>query len=437
MVSNILARLSTHDTHIAVVGLGYVGLPLACEFGKHYSMIGFDIADAKIKLLQSGIDPTGELATEELSRATIRFTTDPKELSEASVIIVTVPTPIDSHNKPDLRPLDGASRLIGAHMKSGTVIIYESTVYPGVTEDFCVPILEAVSQLKYGRDFTVGYSPERMNPGDKNHTVAKIVKVVSGSTPETLKFVSSLYGRIIEAGIHEAPSIKVAEAAKVIENTQRDLNVALMNELSIIFNKMGINTLDVIEAASTKWNFIKLFPGLVGGHCIGVDPYYLTYKAEELGYHPEVILAGRRINDSMGKYIAEHTIKLMINANIPIKGAKVLVLGITFKENISDIRNSKVIDIIRELQGYGVDVIVSDPHAESAATFHEYQVQLTDLELIDRIDAAIIAVPHAKFKLDSFIPNLMSRLLDPSTGVIVDVRGGFRALADQYRYWTL
>ena len=322
-------------------------------------------------------------------------------------------------------------------MKSGTVIIYESTVYPGVTEDFCVPILEAVSQLKYGRDFTVGYSPERMNPGDKNHTVAKIVKVVSGSTPETLKFVSSLYGRIIEAGIHEAPSIKVAEAAKVIENTQRDLNVALMNELSIIFNKMGINTLDVIEAASTKWNFIKLFPGLVGGHCIGVDPYYLTYKAEELGYHPEVILAGRRINDSMGKYIAEHTIKLMINANIPIKGAKVLVLGITFKENISDIRNSKVIDIIRELQGYGVDVIVSDPHAESAATFHEYQVQLTDLELIDRIDAAIIAVPHAKFKLDSFVPNLMSRLLDPSTGVIVDVRGGFRALADQYRYWTL
>jgi UDP-N-acetyl-D-galactosamine dehydrogenase len=436
MNANLFDQLCSGTAKIAVVGLGYVGLPLACEFAKQYSVIGFDISEKKIDSLLNGVDPTGELSPAELAQAKVTFSLDPSVLSEASVIIVTVPTPIDRHNTPDLSPLAGASRLIGAHMRKGAVIVYESTVYPGVTEEYCVPILEAHSHLTYGVDFTVGYSPERLNPGDQNHTVDKIVKVVSGSTPETLQFVSKLYGRIIHAGIHEAPSIKVAEAAKVIENTQRDLNVALMNELAIIFNKMGINTLDVIEAAATKWNFIKMFPGLVGGHCIGVDPYYLTFKAQELGYHPEVILAGRRINDNMGKYIAEQTIKQMINADISIKGATVLVLGITFKENISDIRNSKVIDIIRELQGYGVNVLVADPHANSEDIAHEYQVNLTAIDDIRNVDSVVIAVPHLVFKTDEFLETLLSRILSPQA-LVVDIKGGFKALAAQYRYWSL
>jgi UDP-N-acetyl-D-glucosamine/UDP-N-acetyl-D-galactosamine dehydrogenase len=436
MNANLFDQLCSGTAKIAIVGLGYVGLPLACEFAKRYSVIGFDISEKKIDSLVNGIDPTGELSPAELAQAKVTFSLNPSILSEASVIIVTVPTPIDRHNTPDLSPLAGASHLIGTHMTKGTVIVYESTVYPGVTEEYCVPILEATSQLIYGVDFTVGYSPERLNPGDKNHTVDKIVKVVSGSTPDTLKFVSTLYGSIIHAGIHEAPSIKVAEAAKVIENTQRDLNVALMNELSIIFNKMGINTLDVIEAAATKWNFIKMFPGLVGGHCIGVDPYYLTFKAQELGYHPEVILAGRRINDNMGKYIAEQTIKQMINADISIKGATVLVLGITFKENISDIRNSKVIDIIRELTGYGVNVLVADPHANSADIYHEYNVNLTAISDIHRVDSVVVAVPHFLFKKDDTLSKLLSRTLSPQ-GLVVDIKGGFKELAARYRYWSL
>ena len=436
MNANLFDQLCSGTAKIAIVGLGYVGLPLACEFAKRYSVIGFDISEKKIDSLVNGIDPTNELSPAELAQAKVTFSLNPSILSEASVIIVTVPTPIDRHNTPDLSPLAGASHLIGTHMTKGTVIVYESTVYPGVTEEYCVPILEATSQLIYGVDFTVGYSPERLNPGDKDHTVDKIVKVVSGSTPDTLKFVSTLYGSIIHAGIHEAPSIKVAEAAKVIENTQRDLNVALMNELSIIFNKMGINTLDVIEAAATKWNFIKMFPGLVGGHCIGVDPYYLTFKAQELGYHPEVILAGRRINDNMGKYIAEQTIKQMINADISIKGATVLVLGITFKENISDIRNSKVIDIIRELTGYGMNVLVADPHANSADIYHEYNVNLTAISDIHRVDSVVVAVPHFLFKKDDTLSKLLSRTLSPQ-GLVVDIKGGFKELAARYRYWSL
>jgi len=435
-----MERLQAGEAKIAVVGLGYVGLPLACEFGLRYSVIGLDISQKKIDELKKGIDTTGELSKEELSHSKITYTTDPKHLSEASIIIVTVPTPIDRHNQPDLRPLDSASHMIGKYMQKGCIVVYESTVYPGVTEEFCVPILEKESNLVFGKDFKAGYSPERLSPGDKNHTLTKIMKVVSGSDAETLELLSNLYGSIIPAGIHEAPSIKVAEAAKVIENTQRDLNVALMNELSIIFNKMSINTLDVIKAASTKWNFIKMSPGLVGGHCIGVDPYYLTFKAQELGYHPEVILAGRRINDNMGKYVAEQTVKLLIKANKPVKGAKILVMGITFKENVSDIRNSKVVDIIQELEEYEAEVLVADPHADSDETFHEYGIRLVNPDTLNSVDAILVAVPHRIFIENDFLKKMITRLMKGSESVMVDVRGVFSETAKQVPglyYWSL
>lgn len=434
---SFLQKLTTKEARIAVVGLGYVGLPLAVAFGRLYSVIGFDISTQKIADLSRGVDTTGELTPEDLALAAIRYTHSATDLADAKVIIVTVPTPIDSHKRPNLFPLESASALIGPQMTPGTVIVYESTVYPGVTEEVCIPILEKTSGLTCGKDFTVGYSPERLSPGDKNHSLAKIVKVVSASTSETLALLSELYGSIIPAGIHQAPSIKVAEAAKVIENTQRDLNVALMNELSVIFHKLGINTLDVIDAAATKWNFIKMTPGLVGGHCIGVDPYYLTYKAEDVGYHPEVILAGRRLNDGMGKYIAEQTIKQLIKADKPVKGAKVLVMGITFKENVSDIRNSKVVDIIHELEEYGVRVLVTDPLANPADTLAAYGVTLTDVDAVTGIDAVVIAVPHRAYGAMSLAQ--LYQKISGNNNVVMDIKGLFRTQdsAPDPFYWTL
>jgi len=383
----------------AVVGLGYVGLPLVVEFAKHGRTIGFDIATDKVAKCQAGIDPSRELSNEEMSAATHAvYTADGSLLAEADIIIVAVPTPVDDAHIPDFRPLIGASTSVGRHMKKGAIVVYESTVYPGATEEVCIPILERESGLKWKQDFFVGYSPERINPGDKEHTLTKILKIVSGDTPQTLDKVAALYEQIIVPGVHRASSIKAAEAAKVIENTQRDLNIALMNELAIIFDKLGIDTTEVLEAAGTKWNFLKFKPGLVGGHCIGVDPYYLTHKAEMLGYHPQVILAGRRINDSMGKFIAEQTVKLMIASGSYIKGAKVNVLGLTFKEDCADLRNSKVIDIIRELQSYGIEVFVTDPDADAEEAVHEYGVRPVCWDELPRADAIVAAVAHKGYK---------------------------------------
>jgi len=423
---------------IAIIGLGYVGLPLVVEFGKHVRTIGFDIATAKVQACQRGTDPSRELTDAEVQAATHAVYTDnPAMLGEADVIIVAVPTPVDDARIPDFRPLVGASTSVGRHMKRGATVVYESTVYPGATEEVCIPVLERESGLKWQQDFWVGYSPERINPGDKEHTLTKILKIVSGDTPATLERVAQVYEMIVEPGVHRAGSIRAAEAAKVIENTQRDLNIALMNELAIIFDKLGIDTSEVLEAAGTKWNFLKFKPGLVGGHCIGVDPYYLTHKAEMLGYHPQVILAGRRINDGMGKFIAEQTIKQMIAAGSPVKGAKVNVLGLTFKENCGDLRNSKVIDIIRELKSYGVDVFVADPQAESAEAEHEYGVTLTPLVDLPVADALVAAVAHREYlALDAAT---LAGKLRPG-GAFIDVKAVFDAAALQaagLRVWRL
>jgi UDP-N-acetyl-D-glucosamine/UDP-N-acetyl-D-galactosamine dehydrogenase len=383
---------------LAVIGLGYVGLPLVVEFGKQMRTIGFDIAKNKVEACQRGTDPSREMSDEQVQSAKHAvYTDDPRMLAEADVIIVAVPTPVDEAHIPDFRPLIGSSTSVGRHMKRGAIVVYESTVYPGATEEVCIPVLERESGMKWKQDFFVGYSPERINPGDKEHTLTKILKIVSGDTPETLATVAAVYERIIVPGVHRASSIKAAEAAKVIENTQRDLNIALMNELAIIFHKMGIDTNEVLEAAGTKWNFLKFKPGLVGGHCIGVDPYYLTHKAEMLGYHPQVILAGRRINDGMGKFVAEQTIKRLIATGSPIKGAKVNVLGLTFKENCGDLRNSKVIDIIHELQSYGVQVFVTDPQAEVDEAMHEYGVKLHTWDQLPKADAIVAAVAHSEY----------------------------------------
>ena len=383
---------------VAVVGLGYVGLPLAVEFGKRAETIGFDLSVEKIESYKRFIDPTGELPSADLEAAKyLMVTTDPKELAKADYIIVAVPTPVDNAHQPDFSPLVGSSTSVGKYLKKGALVVYESTVYPGATEEICIPVLEKHSGLKWMKDFHVGYSPERINPGDKEHTLTKILKIVSGDDAETLEKVAQLYESIITAGVHRASSIKVAEAAKVIENTQRDLNIALMNELALIFDRIGIDTMEVLKAAGTKWNFLPFRPGLVGGHCIGVDPYYLTHKAEMLGYIPQVILAGRRINDSMGKHIAEQTVKKMINAGSQVKGAKVNVLGLTFKENCPDLRNSKVIDIIQELQSYGIDVQVHDPMAEAAEAKHEYGVTLRSWDELPQADAIVAAVAHKEF----------------------------------------
>jgi len=385
-------------TTIAVVGLGYVGLPLAVEFGKKFRTLGLDLSQEKIKAYREGYDPTGEVAPADLKAASrLSFSTDPAILAEADFIIVAVPTPVDEAHQPDFTPLVKSSESVGKHIKRGATVVYESTVYPGATEEVCIPIIERLSGLKWKQDFFVGYSPERINPGDKERTVTKITKVVSGDTPETLERVAEVYGSVITAGVFKASSIKVAEAAKVIENTQRDLNIALMNELSMIFHKIGIDTLEVLKAAGTKWNFLPFRPGLVGGHCIGVDPYYLTHKAEMLGYHPQVILAGRRINDGMGKYVAEQTIKQIIAGEHSVKGADVVVLGMTFKENCPDLRNSKVIDVVRELKSFGLKVHIHDPIADSAECEHEYGVTLTPWEALPRAAAVVACVSHKEY----------------------------------------
>jgi UDP-N-acetyl-D-galactosamine dehydrogenase len=384
---------------VAVIGLGYVGLPLAAAFGKRFRTIGFDLNAEKVENYRRHFDPTGEVSPEDLrGAAQLTVTNDPAQLAAADIIVVAVPTPVDSVRQPDFGPLLGASATVGRHMKKGATVVYESTVYPGATEEVCVPVLEKHSGKTWLKDFNVGYSPERINPGDKEHRLETIVKVVAGDTPETLERVAQLYGAVVAAGVYRASSIKVAEAAKVIENTQRDLNIALINELAIIFNRIGIDTLEVLQAAGTKWNFLPFRPGLVGGHCIGVDPYYLTYKAEMLGYHPEVILAGRRINDNMGKFIAEQTIKQMIRNGSPIKGAKVNVLGLTFKENVPDLRNSHVIDVINELKTYGVEVLVHDPVPSPEEARHEYGLELVPWEKLPTADALVVAVAHRQFK---------------------------------------
>lgn len=387
------------DTRIAIIGLGYVGLPLAVEFGKKYPTLGFDINQRRVSELKDHIETTLEVDAEELKAAThLTYSTNLEDLRQATVYIVTVPTPIDEHKQPDLTPLQKASETLGKVIKKGDIAVYESTVYPGATEDYCVPVIERVSGLKFNVDFFVGYSPERINPGDKEHRLTTITKVTSGSTPETADFVDALYGSIISAGTHKAASIKVAEAAKVIENTQRDLNIALMNELAIIFKKMGIDTEDVLKAAGTKWNFLPFRPGLVGGHCIGVDPYYLTHKAESLGYHPQVILAGRRINDNMGNYVVGQLVKQMLKRCIHVEEANVLIMGLAFKENCPDLRNTKVIDIINELKDYNVNVDVYDPWVSAEAAQHEYGITPVRTPEPGKYDAIILAVAHREFK---------------------------------------
>jgi len=420
-------EIKSRKSKLAVVGLGYVGLPLAIEFGKIVHTIGFDLNKKRIAELRRNQDRNDETSSDEIGSSSLfKATSDPKKLKEAKFIIIAVPTPITRSKQPDLFCMTSASEIVGRNLAKGSIVVFESTVYPGVTEDVCVPILEKFSNLKYGRDFKVGYSPERINPGDTEHNVRDVVKVVSGCDEESLREIADIYGMVVKAGVYKADSIKCAEAAKVIENTQRDLNIALMNELSIIFNKMGIDTQGVLKAAGTKWNFIRMQPGLVGGHCIGVDPYYLTFKAEELGYHPQVILAGRRINDGMGKYIAEQTVKHLIEARKAVKGARVLVMGITFKENVSDIRNSRVIDIITELKEYGVKVIVCDPLADKAAVKHEYGVELSKYSPNIKADAVIIAVSHNIVKKEMTLNALKSHMDSNGTkGVVIDIKGIF------------
>lgn len=407
---------------IAIIGLGYVGLPLAVEFAKKFNVIGFDVKPERVAELKAGVDHTLEVASEDLRATKMSFSCDFDELKKANIFIVTVPTPIDSANRPDLRPILKASQTVGAALKKGDIVIYESTVYPGCTEEECVPVLEKTSGLKYNVDFFCGYSPERINPGDKEHTVTKILKVTSGSNPEIATRVDNLYASIITAGTHKAASIKVAEAAKVIENSQRDINIAFVNELSLIFNRMGLDTREVLEAAGTKWNFLKFSPGLVGGHCIGVDPFYLTHKAEMLGYHPHVILAGRRINDGMGGHIARQTVRHMIRKGVQINGAKVLVLGLTFKENCPDIRNSKVIDIINELKTYHCAIDIHDPWADALEVEQEYGLQMVTAEALQKLtnySAVIIAVGHKKFQ------ELNLAGLKSDKRVVFDVKGIF------------
>ena len=390
--------LTLNDARIGVIGLGYVGLPLALEFGKRYPTVGFDIKAERIAELQAGRDSTLEAGPEELAAAKqLSYTTDPEALSSCNVYIVTVPTPVGSDKRPLLTPLAGASKTVGSVISKGDVVVYESTVYPGCTEEYCIPIIEQVSGFKLNRDFYAGYSPERINPGDKEHRLSTILKVTSGSTPEAAEFIDALYRSIVTAGTHKASSIKVAEAAKVIENTQRDVNIALINELALIFNRLGIDTLEVLEAAGTKWNFLPFRPGLVGGHCIGVDPYYLTHKAQEIGYHPEMILAGRRLNDSMGGYVASAVVKLMIHKNINPVGAKVLVLGLAFKENCPDVRNTKVADVVRELESYRCRVSVWDPWVDPVEAEHEYGIRLLAEPEAGIYDAIVLAVAHREF----------------------------------------
>ena len=421
------------EKKIAVIGLGYVGLPIALEFANKVSVIGFDINKSRIEMMKNHIDPSGELDKSMFENSDIVFTDSLEVLREASFFIVAVPTPIDEHNLPDLKPILSASKTIGQVLKKGDYVVYESTVYPGCTEEDCIPVLEEISNLKFLEDFKVGYSPERINPGDKEHTLTKIIKVVSGCDSESLDEISKVYEIVVEAGVYKAASIKVAEAAKIIENTQRDVNIALMNELSIIFNKMGINTYEVLEAAGTKWNFLKFFPGLVGGHCIGVDPYYLTYKAQELGYHAQVINSGRYVNDSMGFYVTKQTVKKLISLGKDISKSRVLVMGATFKEDVEDIRNSKVADLVNEFKSYGIKTEVTDPNASSADLKHEY-----GFELIDKpgtgYDAVILAVNHKEYT--SLDENYFISICAPDA-VLVDIKGIMRGKISKLKYWSL
>jgi UDP-N-acetyl-D-galactosamine dehydrogenase len=435
---NRFENYAARKNKIAIVGLGYVGLPLAIRLAEHFEVVGYDLKESRIQELRSGLDRTLEVTAEELSRTRMHFSSSAHDLRACQLIIVAVPTPIDEYRIPDFGPLRSASLTVGQHLTRNACVVYESTVYPGATEDICVPILEQASGLKMGVDFSVGYSPERINPGDKQHTLENIKKIVSGSNAECTDFLSRIYGSVVKAGIHRASSIKVAEAAKVIENTQRDLNIALMNELSKIFEIMGIDSLEVLEAAGTKWNFLPFRPGLVGGHCIGVDPYYLTFKAEALGYHPEMILAGRRINDGMGKYIAERTVKLLINCGRQVRGARIAVLGLTFKEDVPDLRNTRVVDIIHELKDYGIEVLVHDPLADVKEAMHYYGLQLREMDSLAGVDAVIMAVLHKSYR-DMGLSRIAG-LCRNSEPILVDVKGAFEpreAKAAGIHYWRL
>lgn len=430
---NLFEKLTRKEAKLSVIGLGYVGLPIALEFARKIPVIGFDINSDRVEMMKKGLDPSNELEPEMFEGCDIEFTSDPEKLKEASFHIVAVPTPIDSRNLPDLTPLLAASHTAGRALKKGDYVVFESTVYPGATEEDCIPVLEEESGLKFMDDFKVGYSPERINPGDKVHTIRTIKKVVSGCGEESLDIIAKVYELVVDAGVHRAPAIKVAEAAKIIENTQRDVNIALMNELSIIFNRMNINTFDVLEAAGTKWNFLNFHPGLVGGHCIGVDPYYLTYKAKEYKYHPQIINSGRFVNDSMGGYIAKQLVKKLIAAGKNVQDSQVLIMGATFKEDVSDIRNSKVSDVYHELKSYGVSVDVVDPYASSEELLEEYGFSLTD-KIVDNYDAVVVAVAHKPYvELDE---NYFKTITSPG-GILIDVKGIFRNTVTELSYWSL
>ncbi len=430
----VLEKLINNDSKLAVIGLGYVGLPIALEFARKIKVVGFDINAERVDMMKNHIDPSEELESKDFEGCEIEFTHKLEDLKDVNFFVVAVPTPIDEYNQPNLRPLLGASETVGKVLKKGDYVVFESTVYPGCTEDDCIPVLEQHSGLKFVEDFKVGYSPERINPGDKEHTITKILKVVSGCDEESLDIISKVYELIIEPGVHKASSIKVAEAAKIIENTQRDLNIALMNELSIIFNRIGINTFEVLEAAGTKWNFLPFKPGLVGGHCIGVDPYYLTFKAEGVGYHAKVINSGRYVNDSMGFYVAKQTVKRILGKGKNISGSRVLLMGATFKENVSDIRNSKVVDVVKELQSYRVEVDVVDPHADSKELFEEYHFSLAENGISGKYDAIVMAVNHSEYlSLDEeYFKTILS-----NDGLFVDVKGIFRGQFNDLDYWSL
>lgn len=436
---SLFSKIQSKQEKIAVIGLGYVGLPLAVELAKHFDVIGFDVNESKLQKYRGGIDVTDEVGDEGIQQTTMEFTSDENRIKEAKFIIVSVPTPINVDKTPDLSPVTGASETIGRNLTKGSIVVYESTVYPGTTEEICIPILEKESGLTYGEDFKAGYSPERINPGDKINTLTKITKIVSGSDEEALEEVSSLYGSIIKAGVHEAESIKVAEAAKVIENSQRDINIAFMNELSMVFNKMDIPTKQVLRAAGTKWNFLKFTPGLVGGHCIGVDPYYFTYKAEQLGYHSQIILAGRKINDDMGKYVAFNIIKKMIHAKQDVSKAKVAIMGLTFKEDCGDVRNTRVIDIIDELKDYEIDVVVHDPMADKEEVKREYGIDLVDKSEIKDVNAIVVAVGHQLFS-NYNLDNFDKLYKNPNKKVLIDIKEILdrdEATNRGYHYWSL
>ena len=438
MYKSLYEKLLNKEEKLSLVGLGYVGMPIAVSFAKKVDVVGFDLNKKKIELYKSGVDPTNEVGDEAIKATTVDFTADETKLREAKFHIVAVPTPVNDDHTPDLSPVEGASTILGRNLTKGSVVVFESTVYPGVTEDICIPILERESGLKCGVDFKIGYSPERINPGDKVHRLETITKIVSGMDDEALDVIAKVYELVIEAGVHRAESIKVAEAAKVIENSQRDINIAFMNELSIIFNKMGIDTQSVLKAAGTKWNFLKFYPGLVGGHCIGVDPYYLTYKAEMLGYHSQIILSGRRINDDMGKYVAENIVKKLIAADKPVKGAKVAILGFTFKENCPDTRNTKIIDIVNELKEYGITPVVADPDADADEAKWLYGIEFVDIDTVKDMDAVVLAVAHDSFK--EFDMNYFDAMYGGGQKIMIDIKGLLCRKEYEnagYSYWRL